>query len=126
MLEGMQNTLTVAGQLATDVIASVDTGGDPVARFRLAVHTRRLDQANGRWTSEPPTFLTVTCARRLAHNVAGVLRRGDPVIVVGRLRVMRHASDPRRTVVEVAASSVGLNLARTTAIVGRGEPASAA
>ena len=56
----------------------------PVASFRLA-STPRV-RRGGDWVDGQTTWLTVTCFRGLATNAAGSLRRGDPVLVSGRLR----------------------------------------
>lgn len=56
----------------------------PIASFRLA-HTPRV-RRNGEWVDAPTTWLTVTCFRALAENVAASLQKGHPVLVAGRLR----------------------------------------
>ena len=56
----------------------------PVASFRLAC-TPRI-RRGGEWVDGTTTWLTVTCFRGLAEHAASSIRRGDPVIVVGRLR----------------------------------------
>ncbi|MFC5289110.1 single-stranded DNA-binding protein [Actinokineospora guangxiensis] len=54
-------------------------------------------------------FVTVHCRRRAGENAAGVLKRGHPVIVHGRLRLW---GDPERPDMQVDAYSVGIDLAR--------------
>lgn len=110
----MQNSLTLIGTLATDILTSTDEDGTPVARFRIVTHTRRLDRATNTWTNSTPTFMTVTCVKRLAENVAVSLHRGDPIIVTGRLRVQENR-DKRLTRVEIEATGVGPDLNRATA-----------
>ena len=81
----------------------------PVASFRLAC-TPRVRKA-GEWTDGATTWLTVTCFRGLADNVAGSLRRGDPVLVGGRLRTnvwTKEGVKHERLVLE--ATSVGHDL----------------
>lgn len=58
--------------------------GVPIASFRLA-HTPRV-RRQGEWVDAPTTWITVTCFRSLAENVASSLQTGQPVIVAGRLR----------------------------------------
>ena len=58
-----------------------------VARFRIVVFSRRWDRKNSTWVNGEPTYVAVACWRRLADNVASSLRRGDPVVVTGRLKV---------------------------------------
>ncbi len=81
----------------------------PVASFRLAC-TPRIKKA-GDWIDGATTWLTVTCFRGLATNAAGSLRRGDPVVVTGRLRTNtwhKDGVDHERLVLE--ATSVGHDL----------------
>ena len=80
-----------------------------VASFRLAC-TPRVRKA-GEWVDGTTTWLTVTCFRGLAENVAASLRRGDPVLVGGRLRTnvwTKDGIEHERLVLE--ATSVGHDL----------------
>lgn len=81
----------------------------PVASFRLAC-TPRV-RKSGEWVDGQTTWLTVTCFRGLATNAAASLRRGDPVLVSGRLRTnawSKEGIDYERLVLE--AVSVGHDL----------------
>ncbi len=112
-----QNTVTLIGALATDVDLTTTDDGVALARFRIVVTTRRLDRRTNAWVNSEPSFVAVTCWRRLAENVAASLRRGDPVLVTGRLKVRSVNRNGRSvTHVEVEASSVGSDLNRTTAV----------
>jgi single-strand DNA-binding protein len=90
------------------------------ASFRLAC-TPRLRKA-GDWTDGETTWMTVTCFRSLADNAAGSVRKGDPVIVVGRLRTSVWVKDgvqQERTVLE--ALTIGHDLTRGTSAFNRNE-----
>ena len=90
------------------------------ASFRLAC-TPRLRKA-GDWTDGETTWMTVTCFRSLAENAAGSVRKGDPVIVVGRLRTSVWVKDgvqQERTVLE--ALTIGHDLTRGTSAFNRNE-----
>ena len=77
-------TITVRGWLGGDV--DLRRAGDvPVASFRLACTPRRFNRRTETWSDGPTQWYTVTCWRSLADNVARSLRRGDPVVVQGRL-----------------------------------------
>lgn len=81
----MEAQLTVTGWVGTDV--ELRPAADDLtawATFRLA-STPRFHR-NGEWVDGNTTWLTVKTFRSLAENVAISLRRGTPVIVVGRLR----------------------------------------
>lgn len=98
-------------------------GGSGVARtvLRVAVTPRLLDRESGQWRDGPPSFVNVVCWRALAENVAASVRKGDPVVVTGRLRVTTYtaADERRRQSVEVHATSVGHDMARGRSRFGR-------
>lgn len=113
-----QNTLTLIGSIASEILQSTTDDGAPLAMFTLTTVNRRLDRRSNTWVSGPPICLTVTCTRRLAHNVVAGLRRGDPVIVTGRLRLYQ-SGDSRLSRVQIEAVGVGPDLNRVRVSVER-------
>lgn len=85
---------------------------DAWASFRLA-HTPGYFR-EGKWTDLNTIWMTVNCRRVLARNVNSSLRKGDAVLVSGRLRVKqwtdRDGNERESFVVE--ADSIGPDLAR--------------
>ncbi|HEX4829884.1 MAG TPA: single-stranded DNA-binding protein [Trebonia sp.] len=80
----------------------------PVVNLRVGATTRRVEPGTGEWRDGPSFFFTVTCWRKLAVNVHASLKKGDPVIVAGRLRTRAFEADGKsRTVVEIEADTVG-------------------
>jgi single-strand DNA-binding protein len=106
-----QNTLTLIGSIASEILQSTSDDGAPLAMFTLTTVNRRLDRRNNTWVTGAPVCMTVTCTRRLAHNVVAGLRRGDPVIVTGRLR-LHQSGDSRLSRVQIEAVGVGPDLNR--------------
>jgi single-strand DNA-binding protein len=103
--------------VASDVRFVALDSGVHRARFRLASTPRRLDRDTGQWTDATTSYVTVTCWRTLADNVASALNKGDPIVVVGRASVREWERDERKgTTVEIDASSIGPDLARTPAV----------
>jgi single-strand DNA-binding protein len=95
--------------------------GVPIASFRLA-HTPRI-RRNGEWVDAPTTWITVTCFRGLAENVAASLQKGHPVLVAGRLRTnvwSKEGVTYERLVLE--ASTVGHDLSRGLSTFQRSQP----
>jgi single-strand DNA-binding protein len=122
-----ETVLTICGNVATPV-RFVRTEHDlAIASFRIASTDRRFDRNSG-WVDGETNFLTVTCFRALAENVASSVAKGQPVIVTGRLRVRTWKKEERQGLsVEVEASGVGHDLARGTSMFRRAErPAAAA
>jgi single-strand DNA-binding protein len=94
----------------------------PTASFRLAC-TPRI-RRGGDWSDGETTWLTVTCFRSLAEHSASSVRKGDPVIVIGRLRTQVWVKDgvqQERTVLE--ALTIGHDLTRGTSAFNRSERA---
>jgi single-strand DNA-binding protein len=75
--------------------------------------TPRFRTANGEWRDGETTWITVHCSRTLADNVRFSLRKGDPVIVVGRLttRTFEYSDGSGKgSTLRVEASGVGHDL----------------
>jgi single-strand DNA-binding protein len=106
-----------SGYVATDPTFKKLSDGTSNAKLRVAYTPRRRSRATGEWGDGPTTFVTVECWRALADNVAVCLRKGEPVIVRGRLQVRPYESPPGtpRFSVEVDASAIGHDLNRGVA-----------
>ena len=93
--------------------------------MRVAWTPRWLDRATGEWTDGNTSYVSVTCWRKLADNVAVCLRKGDPVVIKGRLSVRTYDDKQgvQRTHVDVDATSVGHDLCRGVAQFQRTRPA---
>jgi single-strand DNA-binding protein len=85
----------------------------PVASVRVGSTPRRLNRATGEWQDGETSYYTVKCWRRLAENVHGCLRKGDMIIVRGKVSTRTWVDDQQRTRTEmqVEADSVGHDLA---------------
>lgn len=111
----------LAGYVATDPVYWQNRDGNSKATLRVAYTPRYVDRNSGEWTDSPTSFVTVVCWRKLADNVALCLRKGEPVLVRGRLQV-RQWDDREghpRTRVDVDAQSIGHDLARGVALFQR-------
>jgi single-strand DNA-binding protein len=109
--------LTVVGWVGNEpTVYRGDEGQVPFTKFRLASTPRIYDRERDRYVDADTNWFTVKVFRQLAQNVAESLRRGDPVVVHGRLRLEDWvASDgSTRTTAELTADSVGHDLARGT------------
>jgi single-strand DNA-binding protein len=104
-----QNTIHQCGNLVADPELRVTTQGRPVVNFRIGVNDRY--QVNGEW-KERSSFQTVVAWGGLAENIATSLRKGDRVMVSGRLdqRTFDAADGTRQYRVEITADEVGVAL----------------
>lgn len=118
--------VTVVGNLVADP-RLIETAGRPaMASFRLASTPRRYDRASGEWRDGETLFTNVTCWRGLAENVALSLKKGQAVIVHGRLmkRSYETKTGEHRESVDIDAMAVGPELTRVAAVVKRIERSS--
>ena len=81
-----ETTVTVAGNLVSDVELRTTARGDALARFRVAATAKRYDRASGRWLDGDTSYWNVTVWRRAAENAKASLFKGVPVVVHGRVR----------------------------------------
>jgi single-strand DNA-binding protein len=109
--------LSVTGYVANEPEYSVVGNGIPKLTMRVAWTTRRREPSTGEWVDGNTSFVRVTCWRRLADNLATCLRKGDPVLLRGRLDVRPFTGKDgvRRVSVDVEANSLGHDLSRGVA-----------
>ncbi len=117
--------ISLTGYVASEPRIKTIREGLQNLSMRVAWTPRWLDRATGEWADGNTSYVTVTCWRKLADNAAVCLRKGDPVVVKGRLSV-RSYDDKQgipRTQVDVDASSIGHDLCRGVALFQRTRPA---
>lgn len=108
--------LSLTGYVATQPRFRHTSSGAPMASMRVAWTPRHLDRETGEWRDGHTSYVTVLCWRKLADNVALCIRKGDPVVVKGRLSIRPYEKDGApRIAVEVDAGSVGHDLSRGVA-----------
>lgn len=91
--------------------------GIPLLTMRVAWTNRHRDAVTGDWVDGNTSFVKVNCWRKLAENLSTCLRKGDPVLIRGRLdiRPFTGKDGQRRTSTEVDAYSLGHDLTRGVA-----------
>ncbi len=104
---------TVVGNLASEVSLRTTASGRAFASFRIASNPRKFNRATNQWVDADPNYLTVTCWGALAENAQESLKKGDPVVVNGKLKIRQWQDGEKSgTAVEVDAQAVGADLAR--------------
>lgn len=104
------NEVTLVGNITSDPELKITPSGTAVARFGLAWN-RRFQQ-DGEWQEEPH-FFDVTCWREMAENVTESFRKGDRVVVFGRLEQSRwedKQSGEARSKVGVVADEIAASV----------------
>jgi single-strand DNA-binding protein len=107
--------VTLCGWLGGDVQLR-EAGGVPVATFRVASTPRRYHRKTDTWENGATQWYSVNAWRALATNCDRSLRRGDPVVVHGKLTVRAwiNRAGVEVTTFEVEAAFVGHDLNRGT------------
>ncbi|MDQ0690629.1 single-stranded DNA-binding protein [Arthrobacter sp. W4I7] len=90
----MNDIITIKGFVATDITSGTTPGGVATASFRIASNSRRRDK-DGQWVDGHTNWFLVQGYRHLAGNMGCSIRKGQPVIVVGTLRIRSWERDGR-------------------------------
>ena len=121
-----ETPIHVVGTIITDPIRR-RVGDQEVYKFRVASNSRRRT-AEGNWEPGNSLYVSVNCwGNRLVKGVGASLGKGDPVIVVGYVYTSEYEDRDgnRRSSLEVRATAVGPDLARSIATVERPKQSSA-
>lgn len=112
----MTDTITLTGFVATVPNHLVTSEGLPITSFRLASTQRRFDRSRNLWVDNGTNWYTVTSFRQLAMNTNSSVKKGERVIVTGRLRIRDWtAGEKVGTSIEIDADSIGHDLTWGTA-----------
>ena len=114
-----ENTVTLIGNLTDDPELRYTPNGVPVANMRVAVNRRVRNSQTNEWDDRLDGYFTVNVWRDHAENIAQSLRRGNRVLVIGRL-ISRSYDDKEgqtRWVTEIEADEVCPSLRWATAQV---------
>lgn len=105
-------TVTIVGRAGTNPQVSLGSTGDRV-NFRVVSTDRRFDRATGGWVDGEECWLTVVCWQGLAKAVMSTIRKGDPIVVIGRINNRRFEKNGvTQYFTDVKADLVGLDTAR--------------
>ena len=107
----MNDIITIRGFVASDVKSSTTPGGIATASFRIGSTERRFDRATNAWIDGNTNWFTVQSFRHLAGHIGCSIKKGQRVIVLGKLRLRQWERDGRiYHVAEIDAESVGHDL----------------
>ncbi len=101
------NRVVLVGNLTRDPELRHTPSGMAVCSLRVAVNTRRKDNATGQWT-EKPNYFDVTVWGAQGESCAQYLAKGRPVGIDGRLewREWEAQDGSKRQAVEIIADTV--------------------
>ncbi len=118
--------ITMEGRVVADPELRFAPSGTAVTRMRMVASSRKKNEA-GEWEDDKTFWITVTCFKKLAENVAESIVKGDLVNVTGRIQTDEWEKDgQKQTAPSVIADTVSLSLAFRTVTPGGGAPRAAA
>lgn len=102
--------VTVEGRVVNDPDLRFSPSGTAVSNFRIVSSSRKKNDA-GEWVDDKTLWLGVTCFKKLAENVVESLRKGDLVVVSGRLQTDEWEKDgQKQSATALVADSVAASL----------------
>lgn len=116
----MNDTITLRGTVGTDPRQIQTATGLDITSFRLASTQRRFDREKQEWVDSDTNWYGISTYRQLARNTGASVKKGDPVIVTGRVKVRPwEAGEKKGLSIEVDADSVGHDLLWGTSVYTR-------
>src|SRR6188768_2343129 len=102
-------TVTVIGNCGGDPELRFTSQGTAVASFSLA-NTPRVKDAKGEWADGETLWMRVTAWNKQAEAITEGVRKGQKVIVVGRLQQKSYQTKEgeTRTSLEITADEIGV------------------
>lgn len=117
----MSDTITLTGIVGTEPRALTTNEGLAITSFRLASTQRRFDRATEKWVDGDTNWYTITAFRQLATNAAVSVKKGERILVTGRLRIRDWSAGGKSGInIDIEADSLGHDLSWGTAAFSRG------
>jgi len=107
----MTNHVAVVGTVATDPKMIARNTESRFCSFRLASNDRRYDRGKSEWIDGPTNWFTINAFRALGDHALDSFRKGDRVVLTGRLRVRSWERDDKSgTSVDIEVDAIGHDL----------------
>jgi len=114
------NVITVLGNLTKDPMLKYLPTGKAVLNFAVACNHGWRDKETQAWVEGETSFFKVECWDALAENISESFRKGDPLIVVGRMSCRKYEQEGQtRESWEIRADTVGPDMRRRSASLRR-------
>lgn len=106
----MTENIVLRGFVATEPRHIVTEEGMSITTFRLITKHRKYNKKRELWENNSQNWYTVLSYRLLASSVAGSIKKGDPILVSGRLKLRQWAGNEKGMTAEVEAEAIGHDL----------------
>ncbi|HST82052.1 MAG TPA: single-stranded DNA-binding protein [Kineosporiaceae bacterium] len=108
--------VTLRGNVASEPRHVRFDDGNSLTSFRLASTVRRYDRERQEWVDRGTTYVNVTCRKAMAVNAATSVRKGQPMVVTGKLTERYWSANGRSgQTLEIHAEGLGHDLSYGTA-----------
>jgi single-strand DNA-binding protein len=106
--------VSLIGFVATQPKKIPSKTGTPTVSMRVGWTPRTMNKSTGEWSDLPSSFATVWCYRKVAEHASVCIRRGEPIVLRGTLRVREYTDQngQRRSSVDITADSIGHDISR--------------
>lgn len=104
--------VTMEARLVADPELRFSTSGIAIGSLRLVSSSRKKNDA-GEWVDDKTCWIDATCFRQIAENVAESLRKGDMVLVQGKLETQEwedRESGAKRSKISLVVDEIGPTL----------------
>jgi single-strand DNA-binding protein len=100
-------TITAQGNLVFEPDFQVTASGISRCKLRIACNERKKAD-NGTWSDGDTSYFDVVLWRGLAEAAADSFKKGQPILVVGKVRVSKYEdkNGVERTAVEITADEI--------------------
>jgi single-strand DNA-binding protein len=100
-------TITATGNLVFEPDFQVTASGVSRCKMRMACNERRKNQ-DGTWSDGETSFFDIVLWRGLAEAAADTFKKGQPILVVGKCKVVKYEdkNGVERTTVEITADEI--------------------
>jgi single-strand DNA-binding protein len=100
-------TITAQGNLVFEPEFQVTASGISRCKLRIACNERRKNQDNT-WSDGDTSYFDIVLWRGLAEAAADQFKKGQPILVVGKVRVSKYEDKNgiERTAVEITADEI--------------------
>jgi single-strand DNA-binding protein len=117
----LSDIITLTGIVGTEPRAVTTAEGLAITSFRLASTQRRFDKSQEKWVDGETNWYSITTFRQLATNAAVSVKKGERILVTGRLRIREWESGGKvGTNIDIEAEALGHDLSWGTANFSRG------
>ena len=107
----MAETVTVVGNVGSDPQHVVTPSGLSITKFSVGCTHRVLDSTTGKWIDKNTNWYQVSTFRQVADHAYASIKRGDSVIVTGRIFQRQWEANGRAGMsVDLEADTVGHDL----------------